>query len=163
MITDAMEHNADQVGIRLEYINGIPTWEASPVIRHQRIVDRIRGSIKAIQQEGNGCECIHYADIYILFPDGSRKRPDISVFCGEPAEQDAMCESIPQAVIEVLSKGYEKKDTEISLPFYLAQGIVDIVIFDPFTNRVSHYHGGRTDEYDAPVELSFVCGCRAVV
>jgi len=26
---------------------------------------------------------------------------------------------MPDAVIEILSKGYEKKDTEVSLPFYL--------------------------------------------
>jgi len=167
MITDMTEQQADAMGIRLEYINGIPIWEASPVIRHQRIVDRIRAGISPTQsansQEGNGCGCIHYADIYILFPEGSIKRPDISIFCTEPAEQDTMCETIPQAVIEILSKGYEKKDTEISLPFYLSQGIADIVIFDPATNRVSHYRNDRTDEHQSPVTLTFACGCRAIV
>src|ERR1051326_8218965 len=122
MITEAMERQADEIGIRLEYVNGIPIWEASPVIRHQRIMDRIRASIRATHQNGGNCGCIHYADIYILFPDGSTKRPDISIFCEEPPEQDTMCETIPEAVIEILSKGYEKKDTEVSLPFYLAQG-----------------------------------------
>ncbi len=74
-----------------------------------------------------------------------------------------MCEMIPEAVIEILSKGYEKKDTEISLPFYLTQGIRDIVIFDPTTNRVHHYHDGQTDEYSSPVSLTFACGCRATL
>jgi len=46
-------------------------------------------------------------------------------------------------VIEILSKGYEKKDTEVSLPFYLTQDIPDIVLFDPATNQVSHYHDGK--------------------
>jgi Uma2 family endonuclease len=167
MITDMMEQQADAMGIRLEYINGIPIWEASPVIRHQRIVDRIRAGISPTQpanlQRGHDCGCIHYADIYILFPDGSIKRPDISIFCNEPAEQDTMCETIPQVVIEILSKGYEKKDTEISLPFYLAQGIADIVIFDPATNRVSHYHEDRADEALSPTTLTFACGCRTIV
>ena len=163
MITAAMELRAEELGIRLEYVNGIPIWEASPVIRHQRIVDRIRASITATHSEGERCGCIHYADIYILFPDGSTKRPDISIFCEEPAEEDTMCEMIPEAVIEVLSKGYEKKDTEVSLPFYLSQGIRDIVIFDPATNRGSHYHDGQTDDFQSPVQLTFACSCRATL
>ena len=72
-----------------------------------------------------------------------------------------MCQTIPKAVIEILSKGYERKDTEISLPFYLGQGMPDIVIFDPVLNLVSHYHGGITDTYSSPVDLTFACGCRA--
>lgn len=163
MITDSMEHLADEAGIRLEYVNGIPVWEASPAIRHQRSTDRIRTSIRASAGGDGGCGCIHYADIYILFPDGSIKRPDISVFCEEPEDEDTMCRQIPDAVIEILSKGYEKKDTEVSLPFYLEQGIADIVIFDPAENRVSHYHSGKTDVYVSPVELTFACGCRAIV
>ena len=161
MITDALEHSADQVGIRLEYVNGIPIWEASPVIRYQRITDRVRASIHEVQEDGERCGCIHYADIYILFPDGSIKRPDISIFCEEPAEQDSMCQTMPDAVIEILSKGYEKKDTEVSLPFYLAQGIRDIVIFDPATDRVNHYHDGQNDVSTSPTEVTFACGCRA--
>lgn len=163
MITEAMEQRAEELGIRLEYVNGIPIWEASPVIRHQRIIDRIRAGITAAAGEEDGCGCIHYADIYILFPDGSAKRPDISIFYAEPAEQDTMCETVPEAVIEVLSKGYEKKDTEISLPFYLSQGIRDVVILDPATNHISHYHDGRVDEYASPVQLTFACGCRATL
>jgi Uma2 family endonuclease len=163
MITDSMEHRADEAGIRLEYVNGIPIWKASPGIRHQRITDRIRASITAVNGDREGCRCIHYPDIYSLFPEGSIKRPDISIFCEEPAEQDTMCERIPDAVIEILSKGYEKKDTEVSLPFYLAQGIPDIVIFDPATNHVSHYHHGQTDLHASPIAITFACGCRATI
>ncbi len=163
MITDLLEHSADAAGIRLEYINGIPVWEASPVIRHQRIVARIQNSIHGASENSGECGCIHYADISILFPDGSIKRPDISLFCEEPEEQDTACRMIPQAVIEILSKGYEKKDLEISLPFYLSQGIPDIVIFDPTTDVVSHYRNGQATEYASPVELAFACGCCAIV
>ena len=163
MITYSLQRRADELGIRLEYVNGIPIWEASPVIRHQRATDRIRASIRPTGGGDDGCGCIHYADIYILFPDGSIKRPDISVFCEEPAEQDTMCETIPDAVIEILSKGYEKKDTEVSLPFYLAQGIADVVIFDPIQNAVSHYHGGMVDTYSSPVPLAFACGCSITI
>ena len=163
MITESMEQRANEAGIKLEYVNGIPVWEPSPVIRHQRISDRIRASIRGGAGESEGCGCIHYADIYILFPDGSTKRPDISIFCSEPPEQDTMCETPPEAVIEILSKGYEKKDTEVSLPFYLAQAIPDIVLFDPATNRLSHYHDGKREEHSSPVQLALRCGCRVTV
>ncbi len=163
MISDSVEHGADQAGIRLEYINGIPVWEASPVIRHQRISDRIRASITSANDTTGGCCCTHYADITILFPEGSIKRPDISIFCEEPDEQDTMCRMIPEAVIEILSKGYEKKDTEVSLPFYLAQGIPDIVLYDPAANSVRHYHNGQTEQFTSPIEITFSCGCIATV
>ena len=161
-ITDEMEHRAEQVGMRIEYVCGIPIWEASPIFRHQKKTLDIQVSLLA-HAEASGCACLPIADVTILFPDGSIKRPDISIFCHEPDEQETACTLIPEAVIEILSKGYEKKDTEISLPFYLAQGIADIVIFDPATNKVSHYHDGQMDEHDSPIELIFVCGCRATV
>jgi hypothetical protein len=64
VITEAIEQRAEELGIRLEYVSGIPIWEAAPVIRHQRITDRIRASITTTHQEAGGCGCIHYADIY---------------------------------------------------------------------------------------------------
>ena len=162
-LDNAMEHLADASGFKLEMTNGIPTWEAFPVFRHQKKIDVIRTSLKPLQQAFGGCECIHVADLTIQFPDGSVKRPDISIFCQEPDEQDTACTQIPEVVIEIISKGYEKKDTEISLPFYLSYNIPDIVLFDPETNNVSHYHNGQKDEYDSPVELTFACGCRATI
>ena len=163
IITDDMERQADSGGIKLEFVNGIPVWEAFPLYRHQKKIDQTRASLKSTRQGEGGCKCISVADLTILFPDGSIKRPDISIFCQEPEESNDACTQIPEAVIEIISKGYEKKDLEISLPFYLSQGIADIVIFDPATNRVSHFHQGVATEYDSPVELFFACGCRAVL
>jgi Uma2 family endonuclease len=157
-----MEHAASDAGIKLEYVNGLPVWEALPVYRHQKKTLDIQVSILK-HSEGSGCACIPVADTTIIFPDGSYKRPDIAVFCEEPVEQDKATTSLPQAVIEIISKGYEKKDLEVSLPFYLAQNIRDIVMFDPALNRVSHYHDDKVDEFDSPVELAFACGCRVTV
>ena len=162
IITEAMEQAAHEAGIKLEYVNGIPVWEASPVIRHQQKSFDIQVSLLNHAKQ-SGCECVSVADLTILFPDGSIKRPDISIYCREPEEQDTACTQIPEAVIEILSKGYEKKDTEISLPFYLKHKIADIVLFDPATNKVSHYREGRLEEHESPVELTFACGCRATI
>ena len=162
MITDEMEQRADEAGFKLEFVNGIPVWEAFPVIRHQQKTLDIQVSLM-FHAKTSGCACLSYSDIYIQFPEGSIKRPDISIFCEEPVEKDTMCRTIPDAVIEILSKGYEKKDTEISLPFYLSQGIRDIVLFDPMTETARHYHQGRMDEYRSPVDLIFQCGCKVTI
>lgn len=61
------------------------------------------------------------------------KRPDISLFCREPDEQDEAIRLVPEAVIEVVSAGYEAKDLEIGPRFYLTQGVKDIIVFDPHT------------------------------
>ena len=162
LISDAMEYGPQQAGIKLEYVNGIPVWEAMPVYRHQK--KTLDMQVSLLNSAGqNGCACHPIADVTILFPDGSLKRPDIAVYCTEPVEQDRAVTALPEAVIEIISAGYEKKDTEISLPFYLTQGIPDIVLFDPSTNRAAHYHDGLTEEHDSPIELSFACGCRVTV
>ena len=57
------------------------------------------------------------------FSDGSLKRPDISIFCREPDEQDDAVTLVPEAVIEVVSKGYEAKDLQIAPDFYLSRGV----------------------------------------
>ena len=128
--------NAEELGIRLEVAGNLRIWEASPVIKHQLEIDRIRDSITKIEKNGKTCECIDIADIYVQFADGSLKRPDISIFCQMPKESEEAIKSVPEAVIEVISKGYEAKDIEISPPIYLANGVKDIVVFNPYTFEV---------------------------
>src|SRR5688572_23992847 len=93
--------------VKLEITGGIPTWEASPGSRHQRMIDLIRVSIKPLTKSDAGCECAHLADVNIRFKDGSIKRPDIAIFCEEPPIQDEALTLIPRAVVEVISPGYE--------------------------------------------------------
>lgn len=152
---------ADDLGIRLEIVGGLPVWEASPVRRHQQAVDRIRASIRPAA--GTICACPHLADVYIVFPDGSLKRPDVSIFCREPDEQDEAITLIPEAVVEVISRGYEAKDLEIAPRFYLAQGVKDVIIFDPHTLLVLHIRPGGVARHVSPVELTLACGCRCRV
>jgi len=96
---------ADDLGVRLEVVNGLPLWEAQPLYRHQKHVERIAGGIRA--KTTAGCACVHALDVYIQFPNGL-KRPDISIFCREPTEeeQDNALTLIPEAVIVVVSKGF---------------------------------------------------------
>ena len=82
---------ADELGIRLEIIGGLPIWEPHPIYKHQKAVDRIRATVEkhepAMAALDRVCGCVHVANVYVSFPDGSLKRPDISIFRREPEEE----------------------------------------------------------------------------
>jgi Uma2 family endonuclease len=153
---------ADESGVRLEMVMGTPSWEAMPGTRHQVAVKRIESSIDKASDDSS-CQCATYQDIYVLFPDGSYKRPDISIYCRELPLEDGATTEIPAAVVEVISKGSEAKDLQIGPPFYLSQGVLDVVVFNPYTNVVSHFtKAGSTTEV-SPREIRLQCGCRVTV
>jgi len=161
MAIDPRFLRAEELGIRLEIVSGLPIWEAHPVWRHQKAIDRIRATLGA--QPGSACGCVHASDVYVQFPDGSLKRPDIAIFCREPDEQEDAITLVPEAVIEVVSRGYEAKDLEIGPPFYLAQGVKDVIIFDPTSLLVLHARRNATLRFTSPHAMVLECGCSVTV
>jgi Uma2 family endonuclease len=159
---DSQLLRAEELGIRLEIVGGLPVWEASPLIRHQMAIDRIRDSIKKSDKDG-GCEGFHISGIYVQFPDGSLKRPDVSIFCNAPKETDEAVKEVPDAVIEIISKGYEKKDLEVGMPFYVASGVKDVIVFDPYTMVVLHLRQGEMMRLASPAKIELSCGCTCEV
>jgi Uma2 family endonuclease len=159
----ALFERANEAGVRLEIVGGLPLWEAAPARRHQQAVDRIRAAIVPLAGSGQDCACLHIADVYIRFPDGSLKRPDVSIFGHEPQEQDEAITLVPAAVIEVVSAGYEAKDLEIGPRFYLTQGVQDIIVFDPHTLLVLHVRRDNTTRQVSPVTITLECGCQCSV
>ena len=154
---------ADDAGVRLEIVDGLPTWEALPNLTHQETIDRVRQTLIPAEHGNGGCACLHYSDLHIKFPDGSDKRPDISIFCNRPAETDSAVTEVPQAVIEVLSKGYEKKDLELGPPFYLGQGVKDVIVYDPYSKVTRHFTADGKRDYEESVTLSLQCGCQVTL
>jgi len=149
--------------IRLEITGGIPTWEAFPGLRHQETIDLIRASISPTADSTTGCSCAHYSDVLIRFKDGSLKLPDIAVFCARPPREDEALTTVPSAVIEVVSPGYEYKDLSLNPQFYLAQDVDDVVIVDPRSGVVTHYRTTHVAVHQAPVTVTLLCGCQCVV
>lgn len=157
--------DASGAPVRLEYVRGRLKAEASPSSRHQRTVDRIRDRLsQAPSTAGAACGCHSLADTLIRFPDldHSLKRPDISIFCDEPPDSDEALDIMPQAVIEILSLGYEDKDLgEDGAPFYLGCGVLDVIVVDPRSQQVRHYQAGQPiRELTAPIAIDLQCGCR---
>lgn len=151
---------ANEAGIKLEIVGGKHTWEAFPGFLHQEHVDRIRASIKRTQGSHGDCACIHAADVYVGFADGSIKRPDVSIFCTRPQEMEGVIRQIPKAVIEVISVGHEQKDLEDGPKLYLAQGVLDVVVFDPQRSKVHHFDAAGEHVHASPVTLDLKCGCQ---
>jgi hypothetical protein len=55
-------HSADELGIRLEIVNGLAIWEARPLYRHQKHVERVARSIEPGHDVA--CSCVHALDVY---------------------------------------------------------------------------------------------------
>jgi Uma2 family endonuclease len=141
----------------------VPTWEAFPGALHQFLIDQIRASIAPRSTDPNGCAGFHLSDVLFRFPDGSLKRPDIAIFSVRPVLENAALTVIPNAVVEIVSSGYEYKDVTLNPQFYLAQGVQDVVIYDPATAQVSHYTRTGMTQHVAPVQVSLGCGCDCLI
>jgi Uma2 family endonuclease len=87
----------------------------------------------------------------------------VAIFCREPDEEEEAVTLVPEAVIEVISKGFEAKDLEIGPYFYLSQGVKDVVVFDPYTLLVLHVRSDAVARHVSPVAIDLKCGCRCVV
>ncbi len=170
--------------IKLEITGGTRTWRLRPSPRHQKMIDRIRATIAPVylvgaqqrQTETGGhtvaprccahthCLCYHLSDVMLKFPDGSLKRPDIAIFCVEPPDIDEAWEQVPEAVIEIVSLDYEAKDLSINPPWYLAQGVKDVLVVDPRARRVTHFsHGQASAEHALPRTFMLHCGCQVTI
>ena len=162
---ECLARQANEAGVRLEIVRGLTIWETQPVLAHQEAVGRILESIKPMDADSvNPCDCYRAMDVSIRFPDGSHKRPDLSIFCRRPDELYSEVTLLPEVAIEVLSEEYEAKDLLIGVPFYQQTGIRDIVVLDPRTGAVRHWQQGQPERaYASPVPLTFLCGCAATV
>ena len=145
---------AESIGVRLELVAGTPYWEVMPGRRHH---DALMGVRDSFVRSGPGFCC--YVELLIRFPDGSLKTPDLSIFCERPSEPKGAVTTVPEAVVEIVSPGFERKDLEIGPPFYLAQGVRDVVVSDPRSRVVTHFRVGSVETFTAPVSIKLACGC----
>ena len=93
------------------------------------------------------------------FTEGSFRRPDIAIFRKDPPEVDAALNIVPTAIIEIVSVGYEYKDLALGAPFYLGQGIADVIVQAARSGMVTHFRPSGTNVYQSPVTLELRCGC----
>jgi len=150
-------------GVRLELVAGMPYWEMMPGARHHDALMSIWSRLNNDRKDSGDCGCFPYAELTLGFPDGSVKTPDLSIFCQRPTEREGLVHLVPEAVVEIVSPGYERKDLEIGPTFYLAQGVKDIVVFDPRSNLITHFRRDGVKSTTAPDSVQLDCGCTVPV
>lgn len=149
---------ADQAGIKLERIEGLPVWEFLRTLAHQETIQQVFLSVRKSPQ-GNACDFIRVLDLLVLFPGGSFRRPDLSIFCEPPQPRDRACETIPAAVIEVISADSREKDLNLSPPFYLKHGVLDVIVIDPGGKTITRFDNSGRQELRSPQDIELKCGC----
>lgn len=151
---------ADEFGVKLEVVQESYTWEFFPSPLHQATIREIDRSVRSVTQGSDaGCGCYTLSDAYFKFADGSVKRPDLAILCARPALSREALTVIPQAVVEVLSPGTERKDLDIGAPFYLSQGVKDVIVVNPETKAVHHFRRDGVRRLEGPTSIRLECGC----
>ena len=159
---DLLVRSADESHVKLQLTDGVTTWEAMPGVRHQRIITDVWSSVRRLGRGESDCGCHAVIDVMIRFPEGSFRSPDVAIYCQRLPDEDGTTDRIPVAVVEIVSAGYEEKD-RLGLPFYLAQGVADVVVYDPRTGEVIHATSEGQTTHQAPVDLDFICGCAVTI
>lgn len=155
--------SADEIGLRLELVNGALTWEALPGLRHQELMTSTFLSIKKLDPSNSKCDCYRAIDVAVRFPDGTVKRPDVSIFCRRPVEEEGFVHEVPAAVIEITSPGYEDKDLITGPPIYLRNGVHDVIVLVRPSMQVHHWRNADRRVLSSPSEIELSCGCVVTV
>ena len=159
---DLLVRSADECFVKIEMTAGIPTWEAMPGVRHQRIIMDVWNSVRRSFGGEGDCGCHALVDVMVRFPEGSFRSPDVVIYGQQLPDIDGATDVIPAAVVEIVSPGYEETE-RLGLPFSLAQGIADVVVYDPRTGEVVHATPKGQTVHAAPVDLAFACGCAVTI
>ena len=154
----AQYEEADENGVVLETIDGQPFWEFQPNFDHQDRIGHMWMSVRRDPDAGSDCGCFRAMDVGVVFPDGSIRRPDLAVFCRQP-ERRELITLVPEAVVEVVSQRSREKDLKLSPPWYLAMGVKDVLVFDPFTEDVHHFRADGTRRFKSGRTVALECGC----
>ena len=152
----------EELGLRFELTDGGITWETMPGLEHQRLIYQVQRSMDASQAD-RPCGCHHVADVDIVFPDGTVKRPDISVWCEWPKELEGFVHEVPEAVVEIVSPGYEAKDLVHGPPIYLRNGVKDVIVFDRAKGEAHHWGSEGHRIVPSLTVFDLACGCRVTV
>lgn len=155
----AVEEAAHEAGFKIEVAQGLPVFEVMSSPMHNEDLFEIAKTIRRAPGVPGDCGCHLLNDVTIRFPDGSYRRPDISIFCVRPPRVRAAVTLVPTAVVEALSPSSIVKDTVLSPDWYLSQGVRDVFLYDPEGLTVDHIRASGRERHAVPIELETETGC----
>jgi Uma2 family endonuclease len=131
---DYLKWNMDEM---VEIIKGRVYKLSAPKRVHQTISIRISSKIFNLL-EGQECK-VYSAPFDVRLPIKSRKnediftvvQPDICVICDPSKQDDAGCIGAPDLIIEILSKGNNKKELQNKYEVYEESGVKEYWIVAP--------------------------------
>lgn len=139
-----------------ELINGIPyAMTPAPVIKHQRISQKIAGLLNEQLDECQHCHALLPVDWHIK--EDTVVQPDNLVVCYRPSGTHIT--KAPTLIFEILSKSTAHKDTVTKFHLYETEGVKYYVLVDPADNvaRIYQNKEGKyfklTDATDETVDF----------
>ena len=147
-----------------ELIDGIAYAMApAPVIRHQRISNRIAWHLESLLASCKACQALVAVDWKVS--DDTVVCPDNVVICHQPMH-DAYLLKAPEVIFEILSPSTRIKDTGLKFELYEKEGVTYYVIVDPENCIAKVYRRNSEGRYvkladvrDESVQMD-IDGCR---
>ena len=140
--------------VRLELIDGVIYYMASPTSAHQLIGGYIYSRLlQHVLNNGGKCmPMIAPMDVQLDCDEKTMVEPDVLIVCDRDKIINRCVYGAPDFIIEILSKSTKKKDSVIKLNKYLNAGVREYWMIDPTKKKVIVYDFEH-DEY--PVIYGF--------
>jgi len=103
-----------------ELIYGQAYWSPTPMLKHQKISNKIGWQLKNIFDNCKKCQVFIPIDYKIS--EDTVVQPDNSVICHEP-QNEAYITKAPKIIFEILSKSTAKKDKGLKYNLYEQEGV----------------------------------------
>lgn len=126
---------------RIELIDGVIYYMATPRIIHQDIVSEIGFVLKSYIKKNKG-KCRVYdlpVDVQLDCDNRTMVEPDIQIVCDRNKLTERVVFGAPDFVVEVLSPSTRKKDMTLKLHKYVNAGVREYWIVDPDKEMIIVY------------------------
>lgn len=126
---------------RVELIDGCFYDMASPTFLHQMIAGEVHRQIaNFIMDNGGNCRpVVAPIDIQLDCDDKTMVQPDVAILCSEDKIRKWGIYGAPDFVLEVISPSTRKKDYTKKLSKYMAAGVREYWILDPYQQNLLIY------------------------
>ncbi len=131
-------------GTLAEVINNVIYMSPAPSFEHQDVAAVLHTAMNVHVIKNNLGKCL-YAPLDIFFDGNNALQPDIVFISNENMGivKDGKVKGAPDLIVEILSPGNKKHDTERKKPVYEKFGVKEYFIVDPKTKEVfTYYHNG---------------------
>lgn len=129
----------------LELIDGNIIIGQAPNIKHQMLVQSIGKTIDKYIDDNNGkCRMFNVGiNVQLDEDEYTLTIPDIVVLCDDSKLSDSAIIGAPDFIIEVVSESTRRIDYNLKMHKYMAAGVEEYWIVDPYKERVTVYIAGE--------------------